>query len=62
MSALDGPMAPMSTTPAILTALRTHLQEKTAIYPAIEAPRRVVGKADNEPSAAAAAWHAPRST
>ena len=34
------------------------LQEKTVIYPAVETLRRIVGKADNEPRAAAAAWHA----
>ena len=36
----------------------TDLDEKTAIYPAVETLRRIVGKADNEPRAAAAAWHA----
>ena len=36
----------------------TDLDEKTAIYPAVETLRRIVGKADNEPEAAAAAWHA----
>ena len=34
------------------------LEEKTAIYPAVETLRRIVGEADNEPKAAAAAWHA----
>ena len=34
------------------------LTEKTAIYPAVETLRRIVGMADNEPEAAAAAWHA----
>ena len=34
------------------------LQEKTAIYPAVETLRRIVGKAENEPRVAAAAWHA----
>lgn len=34
------------------------LQEKTVIYPAVETLRRIVGKVDNEPTAAAAAWHA----
>ena len=34
------------------------LDEKTAIYPAVETLRRIVGKADNDPEAAAAAWHA----
>ena len=34
------------------------LQEKTAIYPAVETLRRIVGKANNDPTAAAAAWHA----
>ena len=34
------------------------LQEKTVIYPAVETLRRIVGMADNEPTAAASAWHA----
>lgn len=34
------------------------LREKTLLYPAVEALRRIVGKALNEPEAAAAAWHA----
>ena len=36
----------------------TDLDEKTAIYPAVETLRRIVGQADNDPEAAAAAWHA----
>ena len=36
----------------------TDLEEKTAIYAAVETLRRIVGKADKEPMAAAAAWHA----
>ena len=34
------------------------LQEKTVIYSAVETLRTIVGKADNEPAAAAAGWHA----
>ena len=34
------------------------LGEKTAVYAAVETLRRIVGNADNEPEAAAAAWHA----
>ena len=34
------------------------LEERTAIYSATETLRRIVGQADNEPLAAAAAWHA----
>ena len=34
------------------------LDQKTAVYPAVETLRRIVGQADNEPLAAAAAWHA----
>ena len=34
------------------------LDEKTAIYAAVETLRCIVGKVDNEPMAAAAAWHA----
>ena len=34
------------------------LQEKTVIYPAVETLRTIVGKADNELTAAAAAWRA----
>ena len=34
------------------------LDEKTAVYPAVETLRRIVGQADDEPAAAAAAWHA----
>ena len=33
------------------------LDEKTVIYPAVETLRQIVGKAKNEPNAAAAAWH-----
>lgn len=34
------------------------LEERTAVYSAVETLREIVGKADNEPHAAAAAWHA----
>lgn len=34
------------------------LDEKTAIYPAVQDMRRIVGKTRNTPEAAAAAWHA----
>ena len=60
------PVFAMSNDPHVNHGVRTiraedvpaDLHEKTTIYPATETLRRIVGKAANEPRAAAAAWHA----